>query len=196
MGKMNQYQITTKQKQVWIMHTVLWIASQVILQYNLGLFSIYSWTRSQPMRKYIRLVWLQFLLAHWSILLSCAKNIFMKLSYKIVLPHVGTAWYSLLNMHYVGTVPILKQTWHSLKWESPSCRCPIPWWTKFEIWMIFLFAVRKTHLKMPSPFRNRWPSDAIYHKWTGSSLVLLMACCLLKTKPLPEPRLADCQLDL
>ena len=39
------------------------------------------------------------------------------------------------------------------------------------------------------------PSDAYMHQWTGSVLVLVMACCLFAAKPLPEEMLAYHQLD-
>ena len=43
---------------------------------------------------------------------------------------------------------------------------------------------------------NSFPPSAAYmHQWTDSSLVQVMACCLIGAKPLPEPMLAYCQLD-
>ena len=39
------------------------------------------------------------------------------------------------------------------------------------------------------------PSAAYMRRWTGLSLVQVMACRLLGAKPLPEPILAYCQLD-
>ena len=40
-----------------------------------------------------------------------------------------------------------------------------------------------------------WPSDVIWLQRVRSSLVHIMACCLLCTKPLPEPIVIHCQLD-
>ena len=40
-----------------------------------------------------------------------------------------------------------------------------------------------------------WPSDAIWHLTSGSTLVQVMACRLEGAKPLPEPMLTYCQLD-
>ena len=37
--------------------------------------------------------------------------------------------------------------------------------------------------------------DAYMCQWTGSSLDQIMACCLIGTKPLSEPKLAYCQSD-
>ena len=39
------------------------------------------------------------------------------------------------------------------------------------------------------------PSAAYTRRWTGSSLVQVMACRLFGAKPLPEPMLVYCQLD-
>ena len=39
------------------------------------------------------------------------------------------------------------------------------------------------------------PSAAYMRRWTGPSLVQVMACRLFSAKPLPEPMLAYCQLD-
>ena len=39
------------------------------------------------------------------------------------------------------------------------------------------------------------PSAAYMHRWTGSTLVQVMACRLFGTKPLPEPMQTLCQLD-
>ena len=45
-------------------------------------------------------------------------------------------------------------------------------------------------------FINPWgSSDAHTRRWTGSSLVHVMACRLFGAKPLPEPMLAHRQLD-
>ena len=44
---------------------------------------------------------------------------------------------------------------------------------------------------------NPSPSNAAYMRhWTGSSLVQVMACLLFGAKPLPEPMLVYCQLDI
>ena len=40
------------------------------------------------------------------------------------------------------------------------------------------------------------PSDAYMCQWTGSTLVQIMACHLFGAKPLPEPTLTYCRLDL
>ena len=40
------------------------------------------------------------------------------------------------------------------------------------------------------------PHVAYRHQWTGSALVKVMACGLFSAKPLPDPMLAYCQLDL
>ena len=43
---------------------------------------------------------------------------------------------------------------------------------------------------------NSSPHSAAYmRRWTGSSLVQVMACRLFGAKPLPEPMMAYCQLD-
>ena len=51
-------------------------------------------------------------------------------------------------------------------------------------------AIRNVH------FTHLPPSDAYMRQWTGSSLVQVMACCLFGDKPLPEPMLIYCWLDL
>ena len=43
---------------------------------------------------------------------------------------------------------------------------------------------------------NSPPSAAYMRQWTRSALVRVMACRLFGAKPLPEPMLAYCQLDL
>ena len=43
---------------------------------------------------------------------------------------------------------------------------------------------------------NSSPSATYMCKWTGSVLVQIMTCRLLSTRPLPEPILTYCQLDL
>ena len=50
-------------------------------------------------------------------------------------------------------------------------------------------------LKAVNKFTHLPPSAAYLLQWTESSLLQVMACCLLGTKPLPEPMLAYCQLD-
>ena len=56
-----------------------------------------------------------------------------------------------------------------------------------------------TNKSHSSPFPNRCqskPGDTLICQWTVSSLVQVMACCLFGGKPLPEPMLTYCQLDL
>ena len=46
------------------------------------------------------------------------------------------------------------------------------------------------------PVFNSFPPSAAYmRRWTGPSLVQVMACRLFGAKPLPEPKLANFQLD-
>ena len=45
-------------------------------------------------------------------------------------------------------------------------------------------------------FNTSPPSDAYMSQWIGPALVQIMACCLFDTKPLSEPMLRHCQLDL
>ena len=83
-----------------------------------------------------------------------------------------------------------------------------------DVWSeIHAFSFKKMHLKMASakwrPFclglkvlkaflaKLHWspPSAAYMPQWTGSSMFQVKACRLFSTKPLPEPILAECQLD-
>ena len=52
-------------------------------------------------------------------------------------------------------------------------------------------------ITIASPNINSSSSSASYlHQWTGSAAVQVMACHLFNAKPLPEPMLPFCQLDL
>ena len=50
-------------------------------------------------------------------------------------------------------------------------------------------------LQATVPVNSSPPNAAYMRRWTGLSLVQVMACRLLGAKPLPEPMLIYCQLD-